>query len=104
MRPRSKRSLSATSRHSECRSRSAQQDGSDRSAPGRFDILGVEHLNAAVALGRGVIAYTGHFTTLEIMGSRSGGSSPRFAAMASHRSSPLLEEFKRAVACGWLMK
>ncbi len=35
--------------------------------PGRFDILGLEHLNAAVATGRGVILYTGHFTTLEIM-------------------------------------
>ena len=64
--------------------------GSER--PGRFDIVGTEHLNAAVALGRGVILYTGHFTTLEIMGqSFWGGLAPRFAAMASHRSSPLLE-------------
>ena len=62
--------------------------------PGRFDILGIEHLNAAVALGRGVIAYTGHFTTLEIMGQSFRGLAPRFAAMASHRSSPLLEEIQ----------
>ena len=66
--------------------------GSER--PGRFDILGIEHLNAAVALGHGVIAYTGHFTTLEIMGQSFRGLAPRFAAMASHRSSPLLEEIQ----------
>lgn len=62
--------------------------------PGRFDIVGLEHLNAAVALGRGVILYTGHFTPLEIMGQSFSGLAPRFAAMASHRSSPLLEEIQ----------
>jgi len=66
--------------------------GSER--PGRFDVMGVEHLNAAVALGRGVILYTGHFTTLEICGQPFKRLVPRFAAMASHRSSALLEEIQ----------
>jgi len=62
--------------------------------PGRFDIVGLEHLNAAIALGRGVILYTGHFTTLEILGQPFRRLVGRFAAMASHRSSPLLEEIQ----------
>jgi len=62
--------------------------------PGRFDVLGVEHVRAAAALGRGVILFTGHFTPLEIMGHSFSGLGPRFAAMASHRSSPLLEEIQ----------
>jgi Kdo2-lipid IVA lauroyltransferase/acyltransferase len=62
---------------------------------GRFDIVGLEHLNAAVALGRGVILYTGHFTTLEICGQPFKRITPRFAAMFSHRSSPLLEEIQQ---------
>ncbi len=66
--------------------------GSER--PGRFEIIGMEHLLAAVALGRGVLLYTGHFTTLEILGQPFRRLVPRFAAMASRRSSPLLEEIQ----------
>jgi KDO2-lipid IV(A) lauroyltransferase len=66
--------------------------GSNR--PGRFDIVGLEHLNAAMALGRGVILYTGHFTPIEILAQPFRQLTPRFAAMASHRSSPLLEEIQ----------
>lgn len=58
---------------------------------GRFEIIGLEYLTAAIALGRGVILYTGHFTALEILGQPFREFAPRFAAMASHRSSPLLE-------------
>lgn len=62
---------------------------------GRFEVHGLEHLNAAIARGRGVILYTGHFTTLEICGQPFKRITPRFAAMFSHRSSPLLEEIQR---------
>jgi len=61
---------------------------------GRFEIHGLEHLNAAVARGKGVILYTGHFTTLEICGQPFKRITPRFDAMFSHRSSPLLEEIQ----------
>jgi len=66
--------------------------GSERR--GRFEIHGLEHLNAAVARGKGVILYTGHFTTLEICGQPFKRITPRFDAMFSHRSSPLLEEIQ----------
>jgi len=66
--------------------------GSERG--GRFEIHGLEHLDAAVARGRGVILYTGHFTTLEICGQPFKRITPRFHAMFSHRSSPLLEEIQ----------
>ena len=69
--------------------------GSDRDIAGRFDVLGLEHLNAALARGKGVILYTGHFTTLEICGQPFKRITPLFAAMFSHRSSPLLEEIQR---------
>jgi len=68
--------------------------GPERGIDGRFDIFGLEHLNAAVARGKGVILYTGHFTTLEICGQPFKRITPRFAAMFSHRSSPLLEEIQ----------
>jgi KDO2-lipid IV(A) lauroyltransferase len=69
--------------------------GPERDIDGRFDILGLEHLHAAIADGKGVILYTGHFTTLEICGQPFKRLTPRFAAMFSHRSSPLLEEIQR---------
>jgi len=69
--------------------------GPERDIDERFDVIGVEHLNAAIMHGRGVILYTGHFTTLEICGQPFKRLTPRFAAMFSHRSSPLLEEIQR---------
>ncbi|HET8699187.1 MAG TPA: lipid A biosynthesis lauroyl acyltransferase [Gammaproteobacteria bacterium] len=56
-----------------------------------FDIKGVEHLEAALRKGRGVILYTGHFTPLEVCGRPFKKLVPHFAAMYSHRSNPLLE-------------
>lgn len=56
-----------------------------------FEVKGLEHLNAAVAKGRGVILFTGHFTTLEICGRPFKKLVPHFAAMFSHRSNPLIE-------------
>jgi KDO2-lipid IV(A) lauroyltransferase len=66
-----------------------------REVPGRFDIIGVEHLNAAVASGKGVLLYTGHFTPLDICGAAFKGLMPLYAAMISHRSSPVLDEMQR---------
>ena len=43
--------------------------GSERHvANSLFDVRGLEHLQAALALGRGVILFTGHFTSIEICG------------------------------------
>src|SRR5262249_12561860 len=86
-----------TKRHFEALARSiaecgAAWFGSERE--GRFEIHGREHLDAAVARGKGVILYTGHFTTLEICGQPFKRITPRFDAMFSHRSSQLLEEIQ----------
>ena len=69
--------------------------GPERDIDGRFDIIGREHLHGALARGKGVILYTGHFTTLEICGQPFKRLVPHFAAMFSHRSSELLEEIQR---------
>jgi Kdo2-lipid IVA lauroyltransferase/acyltransferase len=66
-----------------------------RDVPGRFEIIGVEHLNAAVANGKGALLYTGHFTPLDICGAAFEGLAPLYAAMISHRSSPVLDELQR---------
>lgn len=67
---------------------------SDRRLAARFEIVGLEHLNAALAKGKGVILYTGHFTTLEICGRPLKWAIPRFAVMFSHRSNDLLEQIQ----------
>ena len=66
-----------------------------RDVPGRFEIIGVEHLNAAVARGKGTLLYTGHFTPLDICGAAFKSLVPNYAAMISHRSSPVLDELQR---------
>jgi KDO2-lipid IV(A) lauroyltransferase len=68
---------------------------SDRKLQSRFDIVGQEHLDAAVAAGRGVILFTGHFSTLEICGRPFKRLTPLFACMFSHRSNPLLDGIQR---------
>jgi Kdo2-lipid IVA lauroyltransferase/acyltransferase len=55
-----------------------------------FRITGAEHLQSALAKGKGVILYTGHFTTLEICGRPFKRLVPYFACMFSHRSNELL--------------
>jgi Kdo2-lipid IVA lauroyltransferase/acyltransferase len=61
----------------------------------RFEIMGLEHLHAAVQKGKGVVLYTGHFTTLEICGQALKALVPRLDCMFSHRSNPLLDEIQR---------
>ena len=67
----------------------------DRRFDDRFEIVGLEHLEAAVQQNRGVMLYTGHFTTLEICGRPFKQLTPRFACMFSHRSNALLDEIQR---------
>jgi dolichol-phosphate mannosyltransferase len=64
---------------------------SDRHVESRFRITGIEHLERALAKGKGVILYTGHFTTLELCGRPFKRLVPHFACMFSHRSNELLE-------------
>jgi KDO2-lipid IV(A) lauroyltransferase len=66
-----------------------------RNVPSRFEIVGVEHLNAAVARGKGTLLYTGHFTPLDICGAAFKELVPLYAAMVSQRSSPVLNELQR---------
>lgn len=67
----------------------------DRRLAGHFEILGREHLDRALAAGKGVVLYTGHFTTLEICGRPLKHIMPRFACMFSHRSNDLLDDIQR---------
>jgi KDO2-lipid IV(A) lauroyltransferase len=68
---------------------------SDRHLEGRFEVIGLEHLQRALELGKGVLLYTGHFTGLEICGRPLKQVIPLFAAMFSHRSNALLDEIQR---------
>jgi KDO2-lipid IV(A) lauroyltransferase len=68
---------------------------SDRKLRDRFDIVGAEHLDAALAAGGGVILFTGHFSTLEICGRPFKRLTPLFACMFSHRSNPLLDDIQK---------
>jgi KDO2-lipid IV(A) lauroyltransferase len=54
-------------------------------------VEGLEHLNAALAHGRGVILYTGHFTPVEIATQYIKPLIPRFAFMFTPRNSPVLD-------------
>jgi KDO2-lipid IV(A) lauroyltransferase len=67
-----------------------------------FRVHGIEHLHAALALGRGVILYTGHFTCIEICGPTMKALIPRFAFMFSRRRNALLDtiQSRRRVRLG----
>ena len=58
-------------------------------------IEGREHLDAAVARGKGVLLYSGHFTTLEICVPVVKGLVPLYAFMFRRRNNPLLNELQR---------
>lgn len=65
--------------------------GAKRRVTSLFEIVGFEHVEAALAKGRGVILYTGHFTTLELCGRAFKRLVPHFACMFSRRSNELLD-------------
>jgi len=54
-------------------------------------VEGIEHLNAALARGRGVILFTGHFTPVEIATQFLKPLMPLFAFMFTPRNSPVLD-------------
>jgi lipid A ethanolaminephosphotransferase len=60
-----------------------------------FHIEGYEHVSAALARGRGVILYTGHFTPVEICAPMLKEIFPLFGFMFHSRSNPLLDEVQR---------
>jgi KDO2-lipid IV(A) lauroyltransferase len=59
-----------------------------RQALCRFE--GVEHLNAALAQGKGVVLFTGHFTPIEICGPAVKALVPLYAFMFRPRRNPLM--------------
>ena len=61
----------------------------------KFSIEGDQHVRVALAAGRGVILYTGHFTTVEIFGPILKEMFPLFGFMFNRRSNPLLDEIQR---------
>jgi KDO2-lipid IV(A) lauroyltransferase len=60
-----------------------------------FDVRGLEHLQAALAKGRGVILFTGHFTPIEICGRALKRAMPNFSVMYAQRSNPVIDEMQR---------
>lgn len=69
--------------------------GSERKVENLFDVVGLEHLQAALAKGRGVILFTGHFTAIEICGRALKRAMPDFAVMYAPRSNPVIDEMQR---------
>lgn len=69
--------------------------GDLRQLAGCARIEGVEHLQAAVARGKGVLLFSGHFTTLEICVPMVKDLVPLYAFMFRRRSNPLLNEMQR---------
>lgn len=56
-----------------------------------LEVEGCKHLDAAIAEGRGVLLYTGHFTPLEITGPLLAGLTDRFAFVFNSRRNRVLD-------------
>lgn len=59
-------------------------------------LRGAEHVNAAIAEGRGVILLSAHFTTLEIMGRVLANEIPPFDAVFRKNRSEFMTELQRS--------
>jgi len=66
-----------------------------------FRIEGVEHLHAALAKGKGVLLYLGHFTTLEICAPMLKSLMPLYAFMFRGRRNPLLNALQKHHRAGY---
>lgn len=64
--------------------------GSPERRSGLYRIEGAEHLHAALARGKGVLLYTGHFTTIEVCAPAVKPLVPLYAFMFKQRRNPLL--------------
>lgn len=60
-----------------------------------YTIEGREHLEAALAGGRGVLLCAGHFTTIELCVVAVSGCAPRYAMLYNKRRNRLLSELQR---------
>lgn len=88
-------------RHFESLGMSVIEMGLGRWASDRFHervgtLIGIEHLEAAVAAGKGVILLSAHFTTLEIMGRKLAMVSPPFDAVYRRNRSDFITELMRS--------
>ncbi len=88
-------------RHFEALGMSVIEMGLGRWASDRFHdristLQGVEHLEAAVAEGKGAILLSAHFTTLEIMGRKLAMVGPPFDAVYRRNRSDFITELMRS--------
>ncbi len=68
--------------------------GSEERLKKLFSIEGFEHVEAALAKGKGVVLCSGHFITLEICGPFLKSLLPAYAFMFHKRRNPLIDEMQ----------
>jgi KDO2-lipid IV(A) lauroyltransferase len=66
-----------------------------------FRVEGIEHLHGALANGRGVLLYLGHFTTIEICTPAVKALVPLFAFMFRGRRNPLANALQKRGRAGY---